>query len=361
MRYRKVCWFKSGLGHHPRTEPTSCEVRRVTVSTPCIYCGEPDPKKFSGREHVIPQAFGHFGSQTPVLKCVCDDCNSLFGRELDQVHARDTLEGVLRYKQGIVSSENRPQRRLRFTLADEAESGELFGAAVAGVDPTNDELRPLVAQLHILNQQTGETEIFTRPQLRILELRNESYGAPGERKLHVFAPSKEDYDAFVEELNTAGFDVRMGAPYTFDIKPTIGADGRATIGVHIECIFDDLHRRALAKILINFAAFYLGSSEVRKPEWTPVKRFVRYAEGLLGARLSDKPFWTGQETDNWRYPDALNIRLENDARGLIGAIQFYNRITYELLLIEDYRSPREIAARFEAGSEPEIGQRGRPG
>jgi hypothetical protein len=330
----------------------------VTVSAPCIYCDETDPRKFSSREHVIPQAFGRFGSQTPVLKCVCDDCNSLFGRELDQVHARDTLEGVLRYKQGIASSENRSQRRLRFTLADEAESGELLGAAVGGVDPTTDELRPLVAQLHILNKQTGGTDIFTRPQLGTFELPEEIYGAPGERKLHVFAPSKEDHDAFVDELNRTGFDMRMGAPSTFDIKPTIEADGRATIGVHIEAVFDDLHRRALAKILINFAAFYLGDTEVRKPQWNPLKRFVRCAEGLLGARLSDKPFWTGQETENWRFADAINVRLENHQLGLMGAIQFYNRITYELLLIEGYQLPREIAARFEAGCEPEMGQRG---
>ena len=103
------------------------------ASIPCIYCNGDDPEKFSGREHVIPQAFGTFGSQTPVLKCVCDDCNRHFGKELDLIHARDTLEGLLRYKHGIFSSENRQQRRLRFTLADEDESGELVGAAVGGI------------------------------------------------------------------------------------------------------------------------------------------------------------------------------------------------------------------------------------
>jgi hypothetical protein len=332
---------------------------RVTISVPCIYCPELDAAKFSGREHVIQQALGKFGSKTPVLKCVCDGCNAYFGRELDQIHARDTLEGVLRYKQGIRSSEKRDQRRLRFILADEAESGELVGAVVAGVDPTNDELRPLVAQLHIINVQTGETEIFTRNQLATLQLPEDVYGAPGERKLNVYAPSKEDHDAFVRELNAAGFDMRMGEPTTFDINPTIDADGRVSIGVHIECNFDDLHRRALAKILINFAAFYLGDDEVRKPAWSPVKRFVRRGEGLLGARLSGEPFWTGQETDEWRWPDAINIRLENHERGVVGAIQFYNRITYELLLIEGYNLPSEVAARFQAGSEPEFGFRGR--
>ncbi len=324
----------------------------------CIYCDEQEPKRFSGREHVIPQAFGRFGSKTPVLKCVCDACNAFFGKSLDQIHARDALEGVLRYKQGIVSGENRPQRRLRFTLADHIESGELLGAVVGGVDPTCDMLLPLATQLRILNNQTGDIDTFTRAQLGTFTLPDEIYGAPGERRLWIWAPSREEHDAFAKELNQAGFEVRLGTPSVFEIVPTVDSEGRASIGVHIECVFDDLHRQALAKILVNFAAYYLGVAEVMKPEWRSVRRFVRNGEGDLGARLSDKPFWTGQETDNWRFPDAINVRLENHQRGLVGAIQFYNRITYELLLVEGYTLSPEIGARFEAGREPELGYRG---
>jgi hypothetical protein len=219
------------------------------MSQLCIYCEEKDPTKFAGREHVIPQAFGTFGSQTPVLKCVCDACNAYFGKELDQIHTRDTLEGVLRYKQGIFSRENRMQRRLRFTLADESESGEMRGAAVGGVDPTNDQLRPVVAQLVILNKRTGRKDIFTRAQIGSITLPTEVYGAPGERQLHVFAPTKEEHHAFVEELNCAGLDMRMGAASTFGIQPSVGADGQESLGVHIEGVFDDLHPAVLGKNL----------------------------------------------------------------------------------------------------------------
>jgi len=50
----------------------------------CIYC------KRSGipfsREHVIPQAFGTFGSKTVVLTdAVCAECNLRLGRELDEI------------------------------------------------------------------------------------------------------------------------------------------------------------------------------------------------------------------------------------------------------------------------------------
>jgi hypothetical protein len=60
----------------------------------CIYCRQTDSDRFRGVEHVIPQGFGRFGSETPTLDCVCDDCNAYFGRELDQLLTRDTYEGI---------------------------------------------------------------------------------------------------------------------------------------------------------------------------------------------------------------------------------------------------------------------------
>ena len=75
-----------------------------------IYCSQTDPDRFRGVEHVIPRGFGRFGSETPTLDCVCDDCNAHFGRELDQLLARDTYEGISRYSRGLLSTEARPPK-----------------------------------------------------------------------------------------------------------------------------------------------------------------------------------------------------------------------------------------------------------
>jgi hypothetical protein len=323
----------------------------------CIYCPNTDPVKFSGREHVIPQAFGTFGAKTPTLKCVCDECNAVFGKELDQLLARETLEGILRYNQGKRSSERRPQRRLRISLADEHESGGFLGARLEGIDPTNRQLMPISTQLQIRNLTTGKIEVFLRADRQGLSLPTEIFGNPGERELVVYAPNKEEHDAFIAELNHAGFDIRMDGASMIGINPSIDENGNETIGVYIEGTFDQLHRRALAKLFVNFAAFYLGISTVNSSEWTPIKRFVRFGQGQIGARISNKPFWIGQETDTLRFRDAINIRLENHEKGIVGVIQFYNRITYELLLIDDYFLNNEIAARFEDGIEPMFGAR----
>jgi hypothetical protein len=66
----------------------------------CIYCPQTDPSRFHGVEHVMPRGFGRFGSGTPTLDSVCDDCNDYFGRELNQLLTRDTYEGISRYSRG---------------------------------------------------------------------------------------------------------------------------------------------------------------------------------------------------------------------------------------------------------------------
>lgn len=323
----------------------------------CIYCVESDPIKFSGREHVIPQAFGKFGSKTPTLKCVCDGCNAMFGRELDQTLARETLEGLLRYNQGKRSSEKRPQRRLTITLADEREAGGFLGAVLEGIDATQGKVMNLFTQLQIRNLNTGKMDVFKRNQINNISLPTSVYGEPGSRKLVVYAPSKEEHDKFVEELNLAGCELRMNGALVDSVNPTMSADGTETLGIHIEGTFDQLHRRALAKIFVNFAAFYLGTSVVNSPDWEPLKRFVRFDEGQLAARISDKPFWSGQETRTFRFRDAINVRLENQEKGIVGVIQFYNRITYELLLVVGRSLSKEIGVRFEDGMEPTRGIR----
>jgi hypothetical protein len=328
----------------------------------CIYCGSTDPSLFKGREHVVPQSFGKFGSATPVLDCVCDDCNAYFKRELDQPLARETLEGVGRYKRGKLSRESRPQRKLQFALGEGEETGEFAGAILQGVEPTTGNLMPVEVQLQVRNRNTGEYDMFFRRNLSTLVIEPEIYGELGARDWRVFAPSKAEHDEFVAELNARGIDFRPGAPFEYPV-PHVREGEAPSVPVYVTGTVGVIEKRALLKVILNFAAKYLGQAEVLKLEWRSAFRFVRYGEGEVLARISEKPFWTGQETDEERFADdSINIRIENHPRGLLGVIQFYNLLTYEFLVIPEYAIPAatEFAARFTPGQLPMFGQRGRP-
>jgi hypothetical protein len=47
---------------------------------------------------------------------------------------------------------------------------------------------------------------------------------------------------------------------------------------------------------MNFVAFHLGRDEALTPRWDFLCRYVLASEDEIKARLSDRPFWTGQET-----------------------------------------------------------------
>lgn len=86
----------------------------------------------------------------------------------------------------------------------------------------------------------------------------------------------------------------------------------------------------------------------------------RIGEGEIKARLSNRPFWTGQETDQLRFrDDSISIRIENLDGNIVGAIEFYDHPIYEMILVEkDALAPdQEIARRYTPGELPLHGEK----
>jgi hypothetical protein len=336
---------------------------RVSDNRSCIYCPQTDLGRFRGVEHVIPQAFGRFSSGTPTLDCVCDDCNAYFGRELDQILTRDTYEGISRYIRGRFSSEARPQRRVSLTLADPTEAGAFLGLRVS-VDGTTGQLMAPAAQFHVHNFRTAKDEVYFLPQIPGLILPEADYGKPGSDgekgtwRCKILAPSREAHDAMVEALQRVGIDFKPGA--AFQIPWAADTATPASFLVEITSEIDKPHKRAIAKILMNFVAFHLGRDEALRPKWDLLRRYVRNGEGEIKARLSQRPFWTGQETEELRFrDDSINVRIENLDGNIVGAVQFYNLHTYEMILVEhDTLDPREeIGRRYTPGEIPIEGEK----
>ena len=338
-------------------------VDSVSDNRSCIYCTQTDPARFGGVEHVMPQAFGRFGSGTPTLDCVCDDCNAFFGRELDQFLARETYEGISRYRRGQFSSEARPQKRLSLALADAAESGDFKGLRVS-VDGTTGQLLAPDVQFHIHNFTTGKCEVYFLPHIAGLILPESDYGKPGTDsekgtwRSKILAPSRESHDAMVDALQRVGIDFNPGTP--FQIPWSTETAALPSFLVEITSEIDKPHKRAIAKILMNFAAFHLGCDEARRPRWDFLRRYVRNGEGEIKARLSQQPFWTAQETNELRFrDDSINVRIENLDGNVVGAIQFYNLLTYEMMLVEKdaLDASQEIGRRYKPGEIPLKGEK----
>jgi hypothetical protein len=327
----------------------------------CIYCLRNMPP---GREHVIPDAFGTFGSNTLTLQCVCGECNTYFGQKLDQLLARDTIEGVSRYARGKLSRESRPQKRLEISLAEESEAGPFAGARVFIDGTTGTLIMP--PQFHVFNFQTEQNEVYFLEQIAGLALPEAIYGTPdkegikGTWRVKAFAGSQEEQDALVAALQSNGIDFQPGPPFRLPERSTVMRGNKPTFLVLMQGEVDTLHKRALAKILMNFVAKTLGCDEALKERWDFLRNYVRYAKGLIKSRHIGQAFWNGQETENLRFADdSIDIRVENLGSNIVGSIQFYGRSTYQFILVENDALPSraEIGYRFTAGLEPIPGEK----
>ncbi|OGZ45658.1 MAG: hypothetical protein A3C84_02395 [Candidatus Ryanbacteria bacterium RIFCSPHIGHO2_02_FULL_48_12] len=327
----------------------------------CVYCRITDKGFFKGREHVIPRSFGTFGPKTPTLHCVCDKCNDYFKKDLDQALARDTLEGITRYKKGLFSRQRQFPKNLVFTLEERVDTGDYGGAILGGYDPTTGKLLPPVAQFWIRNIQVNEWERYTLDQIKYIKIIDEKYGpnTPGSREMRILAPTKDDYDLVTSELKKFGIPYKekeiLGLP---PFLKNTDSKGKVEIQGRIHGVIDKNKKRAFVKIIFNFATYYLGEEEVSKPQWDKVRDFVRNNGEILSGRITQEPFWNGQETDKMCFTDnSYNIRIENKNANVLGTIQFYNLLTYEFILIENYSLTleQEVAYRFTPGEEPYVG------
>jgi hypothetical protein len=316
----------------------------------CIYCKrDKSATTFEDVEHVIPEAFGTFGSETPTLDCVCDECNGHFGKTIDIYLARETVEGVVRYRKGISSSAVRPQKHLKITLAAGPETGQFAGMRVA-IDGTRGELMRPLAQFQILNQKTGQLETYFKTQIKDLKLPEDVYGKPGDGtangtwKCNIFSASQKDHDEMVEALRAIGIDFRPGTPFSMPepIIPIGEGHEDNSLPVLIEGEITDTHRRAHAKIFLNFIAKFLGSDEALKPHWDFLRRFARYGEGKIKYRMLENPFPREQESEALQMiRESITVRIENLRGHVVGSIQFYGNQMYQFILRENASLPEE--------------------
>lgn len=318
----------------------------------CIYCKN-NLEKSKSKEHVIMQSFGKFGSQTPTLDCVCNECNDFFKKELDQVFARNSLEGTTRYRKGIYSRESRYQDKnyLMITLPKTQEFGE-WGGVIVWVDGRTGQVMPPLPQVHFKNSN-GEYIPILEFELENLDWRSKGYI---DKDIKIFASSKEKHDELIDKLKKIGINYKLKSTS----KPNFIENYKdKKMPVNIQGTIDHTIKRALAKILFNFSAKYIGYDEVMKPEWNKARDYIRFNQEPIKVRVLNEPFW-GEESTNVRYFDnAYNIRVENSENNLVGVIQFFNLFLYEFILVENYNIPatKQVAARFAPGQEPVFGKK----
>lgn len=295
----------------------------------CVYCKR-DCDRFS-REHIIPESFGVFGSDTWTLtKEVCQVCNETMGRELDMYLARDSFEGLLRAdKLGKRAPKtDRPfvVRRIEMRLPDEPGFGAFRGCKLmfdwhAGGPH-------LIDQALLDDPKTGEKKALTMADIEAADDGAFKDLTPGQ--LQILCRSREAAERFREAL------VKKSARFKddfqeLDVPPALVGP---TILVEAQGIIDTTVMRAIAKIAFNYLVKVWGRDYVLAARFDRIRDFIRGVNTGQLVRIRKKPI-LADETDRWRYFDGHLIVVERRGDALIGMVSLFNSFTYEVMLCPD--------------------------
>lgn len=293
----------------------------------CIYC------KRSGipfnREHVIPEAFGSYGSHTMVLNnAVCQECNSTLGAEIDQVLSRDSYEALIRANslpQGRGTGERFQSRRAWGNLPYNESWGVVRGARF--VIDWNTHRPKLLSQI-IVHTREGAVHTFLAHEFSGADealLRDLPPGA-----IQIVGTDATEVEHLMELARSRGIRLRE--------RETVSAPPAALQGdVHtvIEGRIDTKTWRAIAKIAFNYLAFHEGVGFVLSDRFDPIRNYitgVRTHRAMV--RLLNAPILT-EETYHLRAFEGHLVAYQPEYRSLRGKVSLYNSITYEVMLCGD--------------------------
>ncbi len=308
----------------------------------CIYCLEDKPPAaFSGREHVIPQAFGTFDTDNLVLRCVCDDCNKHFGRTIDLKLARDSLEGIDRFRAGVRPAAEFKSMGGRSTTYVEVSGGSLAGAKGYHVaDATNTGRLGIVAfpQIGFARSEDGPYEWFLLDKLPTKdELVAKGYVVG--TMLHIKMPELS-LDEGLALLRAKGFNV--------DTLDKSGSLPTLTGTVRVEVVgkISEPENRAMTKISLNYLARMLGEDVALRPEFDNARSFARYGRerAKVRVRACENPWQTRSGHE------AHYIGLSKDEDLIVAQLFLLGRTQFFVVLaegVEDASWFRETAHSFD--------------
>ncbi len=290
----------------------------------CIYCKRPGVA--FGREHVIPKAFGTFGPGTLVLtKEVCRDCNHRLGKDLDQILARDTFEGLIR------AEKLRPRRdkvdrfkarRIVIRAPDELEFGDFRGTRLA-VDWKTRKLR-LLDQV-MVKDNDGKLHSFTEDEI----------GAADERLFRDRPPGSIQIigrPAGVRRLQELVISkgARSAQEPTAIEPPQVASEPK--VPLETQGVLDNIVWRGIAKISFNYLAKIQGADYVLDEKFDRIRDFINgRGAGKALVRLSRRPI-LAYETPRFKTTDMHLVIFEREGLGLRGRVSLFNTFTYDVML-----------------------------
>jgi len=304
----------------------------------CIYCKESKDSTLFNTEHVLPQSFGSFEPDNPTLDCVCKECNDYFGKDLDAVIARETIEGFERVFHGITPKENRRSARLRTTIAEEGPHKGMIGRLIPSKEDKKYSI-DLAPQIGLYNKSSNAYEYFEIDDLPTTEKISSDYETKL-KEVKYCINCDEDSARVLEALKKRGVNLKTRSEHPNEVpaNPMMLTETKVTL--------DSTVMRGFAKIAFNYMAYHLGHQIALSDNFDFIREFIRYdlhmdkvadifypnqKPILQDDRLLEKMGHKGA-----RFTQGHVVCIEREGDFISAQISLFNRNTYKIILCPRY-------------------------
>ena len=217
----------------------------------------------------MPSFLGKFHGNNLVLhKTVCDECNEFFGKYLDKPLARDSLEGIARYRFG-----HKPKAQPKYQkLSLKIDKGHRYeGLYVIPTFPSGGGKNDIEidTQVEFFNSKTQKYDSYrlddipSRPDL-------DQIGYDLKKEIRLYG----DIEKLLSALRTKGVDIKTIKEEKLEIDKLGGL-----IPVSVKAKIDRTIARGICKILFNYLAKNLHKSIIMKDDFDPIRQYIRFDIG----------------------------------------------------------------------------------
>lgn len=237
----------------------------------CIYCLKKKKKSEFNVEHVIPESFGTFGTNTYTLhgQEVCRECNSYFGDKFELILGRGTIEGDLRFQLGLKKAKEYQSIGKKSKTIMQVPDGVWKGiwATKYYSSEYNGLLSVPLPQVCFFKKDSDVPECFLLKDIpNKEELENKGYdlNKPGSIRIPV-----NDLTEIIPILKEKGINLKIEG----EIGETTGYYKKAFDVIEN---IDNLKFRIMAKIAFNYFTYHENKSFILQKDFDTIRNFIRY-------------------------------------------------------------------------------------
>lgn len=295
----------------------------------CIYCRASGDSVVFSREHVLQVSFGAFRDAPVLHDCVCHDCNQFFGKSLDLALARQSFEGLQRYRWGVKNPEEVSKFKYSATDLRADVLGDYSGAwlELAG---GSDGVRVRPAPGAAIRNATGDDfSNFTVEQ--ILSGAWKASPVDWRRGIKLFGD-----DALTDRMRAALTEQGVAAR---SWRPLVPPETDGPISVTHSITITSEMRRAIAKVAFNYLAHVAGPTLCLAPAFDTLREYVRFGRipSLDPVHSDDTlPFATKRDDGGRPVVHWLGLSSHESHSNLLGSVMLFGSLNHTIVLAEGF-------------------------